>query len=177
MYDDEIPVGKAEDLTGKIFGEWTVLYRTTNVGKTTRWKCRCSCGNIAAVRATHLKSGASTKCRDCYYKSQIIDLTGKRFGHLVALEPTDLRSDSSVKWKCQCDCGNICYISSMALQKGDVVSCGCYAQEQRIAKHKDLTGQRFGRLIAKEYISSVDTGDYSKWLCQCDCGNETLVMT
>ena len=50
---------------------------------------------------------------------------------------------------------NICYIGSANLQKGDTVSCGCYAQEARINKHKDLTGQRFGRLVAREYISGA----------------------
>lgn len=30
----------------------------------------------------------------------------------------------------------------------------------------DLTGQRFGRLIAIKYIGN------KKWLCKCDCGNE-----
>lgn len=43
-------------------------------------------------------------------------------------------------------------------------------------KIKDLTGQRFGRLTA---ISAVP-GSRNKprgWLCQCDCGNTTTVIT
>lgn len=35
----------------------------------------------------------------------------------------------------------------------------------------DRTGMRWGKLVAKEYL-----GD-KKWLCQCDCGNETIVTT
>lgn len=37
----EIPIGaRAEDLSGKIFGHWKVLYRTTNSSnKLTRWVC------------------------------------------------------------------------------------------------------------------------------------------
>ncbi len=31
--------------------------------------------------------------------------------------------------------------------------------------HKDLTGQRFGRLTVLKYLGE------SKWLCQCECGN------
>lgn len=38
---------------------------------------------------------------------------------------------------------------------------------------KDLTGQRFGSLTAKKYVGAKD-GD-AKWLCQCDCGNESIV--
>lgn len=40
-----------------------------------------------------------------------------------------------------------------------------------MGKVKDKTGQRFGRLIAIEYVGS------SKWLCQCDCGNTCIVKT
>ena len=36
---------------------------------------------------------------------------------------------------------------------------------------KELTGQRFGRLIAVNRI----TGGSSKWLCLCDCGKERIV--
>ena len=60
-----IPIGRAEDLTNKIFGHWTVLYRTTNnsQGKV-RWICKCDCEKqtIKAVDAKSLKSGASTNC-------------------------------------------------------------------------------------------------------------------
>ena len=28
-------------------------------------------------------------------------------------------------WKCQCDCGNICYIQHVYLTSGDTKSCGC----------------------------------------------------
>ena len=38
---DEIPVGTAQDLTGKVFGKLTVLYRVKNNGKTRGAKWRC----------------------------------------------------------------------------------------------------------------------------------------
>ena len=45
-------------------------------------------------------------------------------------------------------------------------------------KYVDLTGQRFGRLVAKEYMGKKKykgNSDHPYWLCQCDCGNETIV--
>lgn len=33
------------------------------------------------------------------------DLTGKRFGRLVAVEPVDSIPGKGVIWHCQCDCG------------------------------------------------------------------------
>lgn len=36
---------------------------------------------------------------------------------------------------------------------------------------KDITGQRFGRLVAIR--PNGEQGKNTKWLCRCDCGNET----
>ncbi len=42
-------------------------------------------------------------------------------------------------------------------------------------KALDLTNQRFGQLIAIERGENLKK--YTRWLCKCDCGNETLVRT
>lgn len=91
------------------------------------------------------------------------DLTGKRSGKLVAIEPTEEREvRGSVIWKCKCDCGKTCFVSTKRFRK--VKSCGCL-----IKKH-DLTGQRFGFLTVL-YKSDKDTKNIY-WHCKCDCGNE-----
>ena len=44
----------------------------------------------------------------------------------------------------------------------------------------DLKGQRFGKLVAIERVSDYVTrrgNRETQWLCQCDCGNQTVVMT
>jgi len=40
----------------------------------------------------------------------------------------------------------------------------------------DLTGQRFGKLTAIN-IDSKDKFKHLRWLCKCDCGNETVVLS
>ena len=45
-------------------------------------------------------------------------------------------------------------------------------------KGKDITGQRFGRLVAIKLIPREERTWSNKeraWLCKCDCGNETIV--
>ena len=37
---------------------------------------------------------------------------------------------------------------------------------------RDITGQKFHRLTA---VRRVTTSGRSKWLCQCECGNQTIV--
>lgn len=39
----------------------------------------------------------------------------------------------------------------------------------------DLTGQRFGRLVVLERYGSGPNGS-ALWLCQCDCGNLSIVL-
>lgn len=42
---------------------------------------------------------------------------------------------------------------------------------------KDLTGQRFGKLVAK-YVDEKRSGNGKVfWICACDCGNETSVQS
>lgn len=57
-----------------------------------------------------------------------IDLTGKRFGLLVALALVPrLRSvrNTQTRWKCRCDCGKVVTVRSQHLRTGKTKSCKC----------------------------------------------------
>lgn len=47
-----------KDMTGKVFGRWTVVSYS---GKK-RWLCRCNCGEERSVIGTALRDGSSTSC-------------------------------------------------------------------------------------------------------------------
>jgi len=54
------------DLTGQIFGQWTVLQRAApRKSHQAFWSCRCSCGNIRDVSSHSLRSGKSRRCSSC----------------------------------------------------------------------------------------------------------------
>ena len=59
----------------------------------------------------------------------IRDLTGCRFGMLVALEPTSKRQGECVVWRCRCDCGKEIFVSSNKLRQQRITSCGCLKKE------------------------------------------------
>lgn len=48
-----------------------------------------------------------------------------------------------------------------------------FLEAARKPKGKDISGQRFGRLIAVERVG-VDNRRNALWLCKCDCGGETV---
>lgn len=56
-------MSKLNDLTGKQFSYWTVLYRALGIkdGKT-NWWCECKCGTRKVVEGGNLKMGLSNSC-------------------------------------------------------------------------------------------------------------------
>jgi hypothetical protein len=55
-----------------------------------------------------------------------IDITGQRFGRLVALQRYGQNSWGNSLWECKCDCGNTTTLPSGKLRRGHTKSCGCY---------------------------------------------------
>ena len=115
-----------------------------------------------------------------------IDLTGQRFGKLVAVRRLDEKKRRIFLWECQCDCGNICKVDVSSLRSGNTKSCGCgkydglkkYNNEQS-EKNKIPIGTRFGKLTVIEDIGFRQQveGHQRRWYkCQCDCGKTKEVM-
>ena len=72
-----------------------------------------------------IKSKWKTLDRAVLYSYQACDIAKIPY-ELTVLEKTDMRSsDGCIMWKCKCECGNITYVNSNSLKRGDIVSCGC----------------------------------------------------
>lgn len=60
------------------------------------------------------------------------DISGKRFGKLLAVYPTTRRTKNrAIYWYCICDCGKEIEISRPNLMQGNYVSCGCVNKNNR----------------------------------------------
>ena len=72
-----------------------------------------------------------------------IDLSGQRFGRLVALTRTTQKCGALnlTAWHCKCDCGNEKIIGTNSLRQGRSTSCGCYRNE-RVSAAKKTHGAR-----------------------------------
>ena len=135
-----------EDLSGRKYGEWTVLRYAGNK----KYTCQCSCGKIKDVAAQSLRNGASTSCG---HKSQE-DLTGRHFG-----EWTVLRYAGDKSWECQCSCGVIKNVRTFHLINNQSTSCG--HTNKRL---NNLVGQHFGEWDVLEYLGN------RYYRCRCSCG-------
>lgn len=99
-----------------------------------------------------------------------MDLVGKVFGNLTVMEQYGIYKDENL-WLCRCACGNKQVVLQNRLTDGRITNCGC---KRRGRKRTDIAGQRFGRLIAQEYLFD-DHRNQACWLFRCDCGNEKVL--
>lgn len=53
------------------------------------------------------------------------DITGRRFGRLVALRALGKSPSWQLQWECRCDCGRIVTVHKNNLMSGHTRSCGC----------------------------------------------------
>lgn len=108
-----------------------------------------------------------------------IDISGQRFGRLVALKKGDGRRTSGgahkTTWVCRCDCGAVCEVDGQKLRKGHTTSCGCLKHENKGSSFEDLTGKKFGRLTVVGFLPQEERSSPTYcWRCVCDCGKEVF---
>lgn len=132
------------DITGERYGNLVALERVGKRGSLSLWLCRCDCGNTVTVALPNLRGGHSKSC-GCRRKH---NLTGKRFGKLIAEKIVGTATDGTLLWECKCDCGNITTVRSTSLVKGDTKSCGCLRGEcaRRVGYVHGKTGTRLHRV-------------------------------
>jgi hypothetical protein len=87
---------------------------------------------------------------------KILNIIGKRFGKLIAIERLDLICDNfggkRYQWKFLCDCGNEYIAIGSSVKKGRIKSCGCNKN------NKDKNGNWKGYMS----ISGSVLGHYKK---------------
>jgi len=77
------------------------------------------------------------------------DLSGNRFGRLVAVEYVGHNARRVALWRCKCDCGKEKVIPAISLKRGESRSCGCLYKETRKGNYQiqhGKTGQRIYRI-------------------------------
>jgi len=177
---------KAIDLSGQRFGRLLAVERRAGSSKeAASWLCVCDCGNEKFVVTELLRNGHVKSC-GCLHRDQlserrsIKEKEGSRYGKLVIVGPAGRGGSHGhyLMWQCKCDCGNEVIVEGKRLRDGSKRSCGCLISESITAAHaQDITGQRFGRLVAiKPIIGAKYPNGRAKrqWEFKCDCGKKTV---
>lgn len=92
---------------------------------------RKSCGCLLAKSRTNLTPNAKGERR-----KPVRDITGQRFGRLVALHELPERRGERVLWLFRCDCGNEKAIPSCHVTAKRTFSCGCQHRESMLNNFK-----------------------------------------
>ena len=131
------------------------------------WKCCCDCGNEVLLDTRCLQRGTVQDCGcSTVVKPGQRDITGMRFGLLVAVAPTGASKENvGAIWHCLCDCGGAVDVPLRQLTSGYRKSCGCLSHPAR----KDYVGRQFGLLTVQKYAGKRN-GQH-RWNCICRCGN------
>lgn len=82
-----------------------------------------------------------------------IDLTGRKFGRWTVIKEAGKSKSGDLKWKCDCDCGNVRVVSSINLRRGLSKSCGCFKKER--AKETSTTHGMVQTLIYKVWNAMI----------------------
>ncbi len=125
-------LGPKHNLTGKVFGQLTVIeYAGNKLGNTGYfWICVCSCGQRKEIDSHSLKNGSTKSC-GCFRSQPYVmgprtDLVGQRFGKLLVVECIGLKSrKTGYNWLCECDCGGKVNVAGTRLLTGNKTSCDC----------------------------------------------------
>ena len=116
-------------LQGKKFGKLLVIKEVGRKRRKVTWLCQCDCGNEKIVIGTNLITGITKSCgcysREVIGKTNIKNLTGKKFGSLTVIKIVGRSKNYLVQWLCQCDCGEFTNVNSSNLLSGNTISCGC----------------------------------------------------
>lgn len=174
-----------KDLTSQRVGMLTALFpvRVNDFSKHVQWLCLCDCGNTVIRRASSLQKETTDSCgckrhrkvKQTNFNKHNVNI-GQKFGKLTVVEIVDAPNylkDRRPYYKCLCECGKTTTVRCTDVTSGKTMSCGCAKQEAEARKRKDLTGERFGKLVVTGFAYIKNQAAY--WNCVCDCGNEKCV--
>lgn len=95
--------------------------------------------------------------------SELIDLTGQKFGRLTVLGQCQSHvlpcGGVLTKWLCVCDCGNSAEVIGSSLKRGHTRSCGCLKRETKPNYKHGMSHT----LIHSKWLSMID---------RCNCEND-----
>lgn len=147
------------------------------VNRSRVYKVLCPlCSKTFISRADHI--GKTKSCQECSQAHRFIDISGQRFGRLVALErvgrtlaPNGTRQSM---WRCRCDCGNETVVKYISLTTGNTRSCGCMEEENRHANMQKALEQR-RKSVSMDFVGNLDAHPlYKTWksmLMRCNNPN------
>lgn len=145
---------KQINIIGKKFGKLTVIKeidKDKNYHK--KYLCICDCGNYTEVLDTSL-IGKKTKSCGCIQKDIALKNIGKKYNKLTIIDVVK-EDKKTVKYKCQCECGNTIISLLQPLINGKTKSCGCYKKSTDKEKGKKRIDNNVFLMLEDTHITRI----------------------
>lgn len=110
-------------------------------------------------------------------KALLLSKIGQKFGKWTILEFINKPNTGvhpEYRYKLQCECGVIKTPIARFVLYGETTQClKCHNKQNALNLQKDITNQRFGKLVAIKQHSQTKSQNW-RWLCKCDCGEDKI---
>ncbi len=100
-----------------------------------------------------------------------IDLTGQKFGRLLAVNFSGKKNNGASVWVFRCDCGTAFEAVLADVKRGQISSCGCLRKSLSLS---NIVGKKFGRLFVIEEDPGIPKNVAKRFVCRCDCGKTVV---
>src|SRR6266568_3956102 len=93
-----------------------------------------------------------------------LDLTGQRFGRLIAEKIDHISPHGVTSWLCRCDCGQTAVAVVSNLRNGHTQSCGCLWRET-ITSHGHAARSRSSRTYStwRNMLERTTNPNHKRW--------------
>lgn len=127
---------RTDDVTGQKIGRLSVICREGSLANKSMWLVLCQCGTVKRVSGLYLRTSKEPSCgcaeREAAADRRFVDLSGRVFGKLTALEHVGFDGSRKALWRCSCSCGGEKVVRGNNLTSGRTISCGCARGDEAI---------------------------------------------
>jgi len=104
--------------------------------------------------------------------SKKLDITGERYGALVALYDTNTKKNGTSIWMFRCDCGKTKMLPLNHVRYGEIKTCGCrIGLKHSKRKQRIKVNDTFGNLTVIEILGQENNKGHYLSKVKCTCGN------
>lgn len=129
---------KFDEYIGKEINDWYII----RLLKNNKFECKCKCGNVKEVNCYNVVHGSSKDCgcgrKESLSETRKKDIIGNKYGKLTVVEECGKTSYGKLLYRCLCDCGKTCVVTSNSLYSEHTTSCGCLTSSKGVFEIKKV---------------------------------------
>jgi hypothetical protein len=145
---------------GDCINNYEVLKKWSKVeGKNYFYLCSVKCLTCGHIKTIRQETISTTGCKQGPCHSNFEDFSGERFGQLTAEQYVLVHPDKKTdrwRWKCNCSCGEVLFIPTKCLNRGQTKCKKCADKEAGLRRFLPNSGSAKNRLFRNYQKNAKD---------------------